>query len=81
MKREWDCPAKSCPDRTGKLEEICKRCPTYTEKYIDCSMTYCEAFPEECNKDSIHCKRCANYDVCYSYLYRVNVGGGVVGTR
>ena len=62
---QWDCPAKHCPDRTGKLKKICKRCGTYTDKDIDCPMTYCEAFPKECNGDSIHCKRCSNFDNCY----------------
>lgn len=49
---KWNCPAKHCPDRTGKLKEICKRCGTYTDRHIDCPQTYCEAFPDEVNKDS-----------------------------
>jgi hypothetical protein len=62
---KWDCPANHCPDRTGKLKEICKRCGTYTDKDIDCPQTYCEVFPEECNRNSIFCKRCVNFDDCY----------------
>ncbi len=62
---KWKCTAKHCPDKTGSLEAVCKTCPTYTERDIECPMTHCEAFPSECHKDSIFCKRCSNYDNCY----------------
>lgn len=63
--RNWDCPATKCPDRTGRLEEICTRCSVYTQKDIDSRMTHCEMFPSECDRDSIFCKRCDRYADCY----------------
>ena len=62
---KFKCKAIKCPDNIGKLLDICKRCSTYTDRYIDCPQTYCEVFPEECNSESIFCKRCVGYANCY----------------
>lgn len=62
---KYDCKATHCPDRTGKLEDFCKRCSTYLDRDKDCPWLCCESYPEECNKDSIYCKRCERYKTCY----------------